>query len=64
MQNYAGIERISQGKDCTTENLHDIYEEASAVAAGVLKSMHEIAGTTSCKGVQIAELAKWAHENN
>ncbi|MBQ0074312.1 MAG: hypothetical protein KBT34_08950 [Prevotella sp.] len=26
--------------------------------------MQEIAGTTSCKGVQIASLNKWAHQEN
>ena len=63
MDEYARIERIPQGADCTEEDFHDIYEEASSVAGRVLSSMQALAGTTYCKGVQIRNLADWAKEN-
>ncbi len=37
-------------------------EQAELVARGVLKSIQAIAGTTACKGVQIAQLEKWAKQ--
>ncbi len=60
---YARIKRISQGTDSTEEDFHDIYEEASAIATGVLGSMQTLAGTANCKGVQIHNLAEWAKKN-
>ena len=56
-------ERVSQAVVSEETNLSDLYEAASAVARRVLESSQKIAGTTYCKGVQIAELAKWAKEN-
>ena len=63
MDDYARIKRISQGTDSTEEDFHDIYEEASAIATGVLGSMQTLAGTANCKGVQIHNLAEWAKKN-
>ena len=56
-------ERVSQTVVSEETNFSDLYEAASAVARRVLESSQKIAGTTYCKGVQIAELAKWAKEN-
>lgn len=55
---YARIKRISQGTDSTEEDFHDIYEEASAIATGVLGSMQTLARTANCKRVQIHNLAE------
>lgn len=38
-------------------------EQAESVAQGVLESIQKVAGTTACKGVQIARLEEWAKEN-
>lgn len=38
----------------------DLYEAASVVARRVLESSQKVAGTTYCKGVQIAKLVQWA----
>ena len=53
-------ERISQTAIGKETHFPDLYEIASAIARRVLESSLEIAGTTYCKRVQIAELAKWA----
>jgi hypothetical protein len=37
---------------------------ASDFARGVLESIQALAGTTSCKGVQIKRLKDWAIANN
>lgn len=63
MDDNERIERIPQAAIGKETNFPDLYEAASAVARRVLKSSQEIAGTTYCKGVQIAELAKWAKGN-
>ena len=55
---YARIKRISQGTDSTEEDFHDIYEEASAIATGVLGSMQTLARTANCKGVQIHNIVE------
>ena len=60
MDDNERIERIPQAAIGKETNFPDLYEAASAVARRVLKSSQEIAGTTYCKGVQIAELAQWA----
>ena len=61
---YARIKRISQGTDSTEEDFHDIYEEASAIATGVLGSMQTLAGTANCKGVQIHNLVERKRKMN
>ena len=63
MDDNERTERIPQAADSQETDLPDLYEAASAVARRVLESSQEIAGTTYCKGVQIAELTKWAKAN-
>ena len=60
MQNYARTERISQKGNAGANGLRDLLDRASDVARGTLESMQTLAGTTSCKGVQISALEKWA----
>lgn len=64
MNNNAGIERLPQDGESKEVDFPDIYAAASNVAKGVLESMQKIAGTTYCKGVQVAELEKWAKSHN
>ena len=47
-------ERISQEGQCTNAKEHGLLARASAFAGGVLSSIQALAGTTTCKGVQIA----------
>ena len=63
MEKNARAKRISQGTNKAEANIHGLYEGASSVARRVLESMQALAGTTSCKGVQISELEKWAKAN-
>ena len=58
-----GTERISQEDKCDKDKVGGILEQAEVVARRVLESVQTIAGTTTCKGVQIAQLAKWAKGN-
>ena len=57
-----GIEaqRLSQVDKFNKNEIGGILEQAELVARGVLESVQAVAGTTTCKGVQIAKLAKWA----
>lgn len=64
MENYAGTERISQEGDGGTESVRGLLDKASDVARATLESMQALAGTTSCKGVQIASLERWARKEN
>ena len=57
-------ERISQEGQCPNAEDHGLLERASAFAGGVLVSIQALAGTTACKGVQIARLREWAKEND
>lgn len=59
----ARIERIPQEGNGKENSFPGIYEEASHITRGVLRAIQEVAGTTYCKGVQIAELTKWAKAN-
>ena len=49
-------ERISQEGQCSNAEEHGLLARASAFAGGVLSSIQALAGTTTCKGVQIARL--------
>ena len=49
-------ERLSQESQCSEEKEHGLLARASAFAGGVLSSIQALAGTTACKGVQIARL--------
>lgn len=55
-----GNDRISQADQFNEDEICGILEQAELVARRVLKSVQEVAGTADCKGVQIAQLAKWA----
>ena len=57
-------ERLSQESQCPDAKDHGLLARASAFAGGVLSSIQALAGTTACKGVQIARLKDWAKENN
>ena len=56
-------ERLSQESQCPDAKEHGLLARASAFAGGVLSSIQAIAGTTACKGVQIARLKEWAINN-
>lgn len=49
-------ERLSQESQCPDAKEHGLLARASAFAGGVLSSIQALAGTTACKGVQIAKL--------
>ena len=49
-------ERIPQEGQCSNAEEHGLLARASAFAGGVLSSIQTLAGTTACKGVQIAKL--------
>ena len=57
-------ERLSQesyGREHTSDGL---LERASAFSRSILESIQALAGTTACKGIQIARLKDWAIEND
>ena len=58
------IERLSQEGQCTEDGFNGLLARASAFAGGVLSAIQALAGTTACKGVQIARLKDWANEND
>ena len=55
-------ERLSQTGECRNEGECCLLESASAFARGVLEEIKALAGTTSCKSVQLVRLKKWAQE--
>ena len=55
-------ERLSQESKCQNEAKGGILESASAFAHRVLEEIEALAGTTSCKSVQLVRLKKWAQE--
>lgn len=57
-------ERLSQESQCPDAKEHGLLARASAFAGEVLSSIQALAGTTACKGVQIAGLKDWAKEND
>ncbi len=62
--NELETKRISQDDEFHKNGISGILEQAEIVARGVLESVQTIAGTTACKGVQIAQLEKWSKTNN
>ena len=56
-------ERLSQEGECRNEGNSSLLEIASTVAQRVLEEVKALAGTTTCKSVQLVRLRKWAHEN-
>ena len=61
--NESRTQRLSQDDKFNENGICGILEQAETVARGVLESVQEISGTTNCKGVQIAQLTKWAKLN-
>lgn len=62
MNNGDKTERISQEGECREIGEGVILERASAFAYGVLKEIETLAGTTTCKSVQLVRLKQWALE--
>ena len=58
------IERISQESERYQNSKSSILDAASEVAQRVLEEIETLAGTTSCKSVQLVRLRKWAEEHN
>ena len=56
-------QRISQKSNYRETQVDGLLEKAETFARGVLESVQALAGTTACKGVQIARLKEWAIEN-
>ena len=53
-------DRLSQKDNCRKEKIGSLLENAAEIARRVLSSIQALAGTTACKGVQIARLKEWA----
>ena len=53
-------ERLSQEGECQNETECGILEGASETAQRVLEEIKALAGTTTCKSVQLVRLRKWA----
>ena len=56
-------DRISQKDNCRKEEVGSLLEDAAKISGRVLSSIQALAGTTACKGVQIARLKEWALNN-
>ena len=57
-------DRLSQKGEPRNAKVNSILEDATEVAGRVLSSIQALAGTTACKGVQIARLKEWAVNNS
>lgn len=57
-------DKISSGNNGKKDCIDSLLEAASAEAGRILRSIQAVAGTTTCKGVQIAGLKKWAIQNS
>ena len=57
-------DRLSQKDYCRKEKIGSLLENAAEIARRVLSSIQALAGTTACKGVQIARLKEWAVNNS
>lgn len=53
-------DRIPQDNNGQEIGVNSLLESASNEAGRILRSIQALAGTTTCKGVQIAGLKKWA----
>ena len=58
------IEQLSPQGDTRENEFGGLLAAASDFARGVLESIQALAGTTACKGVQIARLKDWAQVRN
>ena len=63
VMNNDSNQRVSPQGDNREDAVGSLLAEASDFARGVLESIQALAGTTSCKGVQIARLKDWAITN-
>ena len=57
-------QRLPQENQCDQTPLCGLMEQAEFIAQRVLESIQALAGTTSCKGVQIARMREWAQLNH
>ena len=57
-------QRVSPQSDIRENAIGSLLAKASDFARSVLESIQALAGTTSCKGVQIARLKEWAIANH
>lgn len=64
VMNNDSNQRVSPQGDNREDAVGSLLAEASDFARGVLESIQALAGTTSCKGVQIARLKDWAITNH
>ena len=55
-------ERLPQESECHQDSKNSILESVSAFAHRVLEEVEALAGTTTCKSVQLVRLKKWAQE--
>ena len=60
--NEDNSERLSQESERRNETESCLLERASDFAQGVLEEIEALAGTTSCKSVQLVRLKKWSQE--
>lgn len=56
-------ERLPQEGECYQNSESGLLEVASSVAHRILEEIEALAGTTTCKSVQLLRLKKWAQEN-
>ena len=56
------VERIPQEGECRDESKCSLLDAASEAARRVLEEIEALAGTTSCKSVQLVNLKKWAEQ--
>lgn len=56
-------DKIPSGINSKKESVNSLLESAAAEARRISRAIQEIAGTTTCKGVQINGLKKWAIQN-
>lgn len=64
MHNDSHTEQLSSQSECRKAEIGGLLEDAADVARGVLESVQALAGTTYCKGVQVAKLKLWAQQNS
>ena len=62
--NNEGSKQLPPQGDGRENEVGGLLAAASDFARSVLESIQALAGTTSCKGVQIARLKDWAIANN
>ena len=55
-------QRLSPQGDTRENEVGSLLAEASDFARGVLESIQALAGTASCKSVQLVRLKQWAQE--